>query len=42
MITERIESLGGTLVEEGLKVEGDPDDALQEIKAWARSIAAGL
>lgn len=38
-IEDKVKDLGGDLVVDGLKIDGDPDDAKDEIEAWANSIA---
>lgn len=42
MLEEKMTELGGHLVAQGLKVDGDPDDSQNEIRAWAGSIASFL
>jgi len=39
-IEEKVRKIGGTLVAEGLKIDGEPDDFEDEIDAWATSVAA--
>ncbi len=39
MLEEKIEELGGKLVIEGLKIDGDPGDSKNEILEWAESVA---
>jgi flavodoxin short chain len=38
-IEDKVKQLGGKLIAEGLKIDGDPDDNLDEIKSWANKIA---
>jgi flavodoxin short chain len=42
LLQEKMEEMGGDLVNEGLKIDGDPDDSEDEIVEWAKSIAAGV
>lgn len=42
MLEEKMEELGGKLVVDGLKVDGDPGDAEEEITEWAESIATAI
>ncbi len=42
MLEEKMEELGGKLVVDGLKVEGDPGDAEEEIVEWAKSTATAI
>ncbi len=42
MLEGKIEELGGTVVVEGLKVEGDPSDSDSDIKEWAGRAAGSL
>jgi flavodoxin I len=42
LIEDRIKELGGELLNDGLKVEGDPDDALDEINDWCRQLVKSL
>ena len=42
LLEGKIEELGGTLVVEGLKVEGDPSDSDSDIKEWAGCAAGNL
>ena len=39
-IEQRADELGAVLVVSGLKIDGDPDDAEQDILDWAQSVAA--
>ncbi len=39
MLEDKMEELGGKKATEGLKVDGDPDDADSEIISWAKSAA---
>lgn len=39
-IEQKAEELGAELVASGLKIDGDPDDAEEDIQAWANSVAA--
>ncbi|SCX98190.1 flavodoxin [Desulfoluna spongiiphila] len=39
-IEEKVRNIGGTLVAEGLKIDGEPDDYEDEIDAWATGVAA--
>ena len=39
MLEEKSESLGANLVVSGLKIDGDPDDAEDEITEWAHGAA---
>jgi flavodoxin short chain len=38
-IEDKVKELGGELISEGLKIDGDPDDSIEEIKSWAEKIA---
>jgi flavodoxin I len=38
VIEEKVESVGGSLVVSGLKIDGDPDDLEEEIVDWATSV----
>ncbi|MGD9211407.1 MAG: flavodoxin [Desulfobacteraceae bacterium] len=38
MIGDKIEELGGELVVDGLKIDGDPADSKYEIAQWVKSI----
>ncbi len=42
MLEEKIEELGGKLVIDGLKVDGDPADSSDEILEWAETMAKEL
>jgi flavodoxin I len=42
MLEEKVRTLGGTLVVDGLKVEGDPDDEADEIGSWCLDLARNL
>ena len=39
-IEQKAEELGAVLVAAGLKIDGDPDDAEDDIRDWAQSVAA--
>lgn len=39
VIEEKVEELGGSLVIESLKIDGDPNDADDDIRDWAAAIA---
>jgi len=39
-IEEKVRQIGGKLVAEGLKIDGEPDDYEAEIDAWAEQVAA--
>lgn len=39
LIEEKVEELGGSLVIESLKIDGDPNDADDDIKDWAATVA---
>ena len=41
-INEKLEELGAKVVAEGLKIDGDPSDASDDIEAWANGIMAAL
>ena len=41
-LEEKIKSLGGKIIEDGLKVDGDPDDAADEIKEWSADLAKSM
>lgn len=41
-LEEKCQSLGATLVVGGLKIDGDPDDAREEIIDWAGSVASSI
>ncbi|MCW7753140.1 flavodoxin [Desulfobotulus sp. H1] len=38
-IEDRVKETGGILIADGLKVDGDPDDARKEVLSWADEIA---
>jgi len=38
----KVESLGGKVVVESLKIDGDPGDVTDEIVGWAQEVAAAL
>jgi flavodoxin len=38
-IEDKVKELGGELISDGLKIDGDPDDSIEEIKSWAEKIA---
>ena len=42
MLEEKMSALGGKLVSDGLKIDGDPADASGEIASWTGSIAGLL
>lgn len=42
MLEDKMEALGGELVADGLKVDGDPDDSKDEIVQWAKSVAESI
>lgn len=42
MLEEKLDELGGNMVTDGLKIDGDPADAEYEIVEWVKSIAAGI
>ena len=42
MLAEKMSALGGELVAPGLKIDGDPDDAIDDTREWADSIAGNL
>lgn len=42
MLEEKMGELGGKLVTDGLKIDGDPGDASGEIADWTKSISALL
>lgn len=39
LIEEKVEDLGGKLVMESLKIDGDPNDADDDIRDWAAAVA---
>lgn len=40
LLEEKIGDLGGVLVNESLRIDGDPQDAKAEIIAWAKDLAS--
>lgn len=42
LLEEKIKSLGGTLLETGLKIDGDPKHAANDISTWAGGVAGRL
>jgi len=42
VIEEKVEDLGGHLVIESLKIDGDPNDADHDIRDWAAAVAEEL
>jgi len=42
VIEERIKELGGELLTDGLKVEGNPNDAVDEIIYWCQQLAKSV
>ena len=42
MLEEKMGELGGKLVTDGLKIDGDPGDASGEIADWTKSITSLL
>ncbi len=40
-LEEKIEELGGKMAADGLKIDGYPGDAEDEIQEWARSVTEG-
>ncbi|WP_300669611.1 flavodoxin [Desulfoluna sp.] len=38
-IEEKVRNIGGSLVIEGLKIDGDPDESEEDIDAWATAVA---
>ncbi len=42
MLEEKMTDLGGKLLTDGLKVDGDPEDAAGEIENWIASVAASI
>jgi hypothetical protein len=42
LIEEKVEELGGSLVIESLKIDGDPNDADDDIKDWAAAVVQEL
>ena len=41
-LEEKLKELGGQIIEDGLKVDGDPDDSESEIVDWSASLAKSL
>ncbi len=41
-LEEKLKELGGEIVEEGLKVDGDPEDSKSEIVEWCSSLSKSL
>jgi len=41
-LEEKLKELGGEIIEDGLKVDGDPDDSESEIVEWSASLAKNL
>lgn len=41
-LEEKLKELGGEIIEDGLKVDGDPDDSESEIVDWSSSLAKNL
>ena len=39
---EKVEAMGGVIVNDPLKIDGDPGDASGDIDSWAEEIAAAL
>ncbi len=39
LLEEEISSMDGKIVADGLKIDGDPDDAVDEIKEWSEYLA---
>lgn len=39
LLEEKIKELGGGIMENGLKIDGDPDDEIEETTSWSTSIA---
>lgn len=42
VLEEKLEDLGGQKMADGLKVDGDPEDAKEEIVEWAESLARAV
>ena len=42
LLEEKLKELGGDIVADGLKIDGDPDDSKTEIVQWASSLAKSL
>lgn len=41
-LQSKVESMGGKIVVESLKIDGDPGDAAGEIVDWAKEVAAAI
>ena len=41
-LEEKIKKLGGEIVDNGLKIDGDPDDEEDEISDWSAGLAKAL
>ena len=41
-LQEKTEGMGGILVNEPLKIDGDPGDAVNDITSWAQEVAAAI
>ncbi len=41
-LEKKLKELGGEIIEEGLKIDGDPDDSESEIMDWSASLAKSL
>ncbi|WP_448871249.1 flavodoxin [Desulfobulbus propionicus] len=41
-LREKIEDMGGVIVNEPLKIDGDPGDAAEDISGWAHEVAASF
>ena len=39
---EKVEAMGGIIINDPLKIDGDPGDAAGDIDAWAKEIAQAL
>jgi flavodoxin I len=42
MLEEKLETLGGEMVAEGLKIDGDPDDSADEINEWGMNVGKSV
>jgi flavodoxin short chain len=42
VIEEKVKSIGGKIVNFGLKIEGEPEDNINEIKTWAEQTADSI
>lgn len=42
LLQEKVGDLGGVLVNEPLRIDGDPQDAVDEIANWAMEVADGV